>query len=78
MSFTTTSNGFLVGYGNSEPVKTPAGILVTRAVETKAGWVGQIILDKDIVWESEPKHKSDEAVMDANDRVVDKLRRLFA
>lgn len=32
----------------------PAASLSTRAVQTKAGWVGQVMLGFEIVWESQP------------------------
>ena len=48
-----TVNGMVIGATTAEPIKTQAGLLVTRAVETQAGWVGQIIIDKMIVWESD-------------------------
>lgn len=77
--YNTSSTGFTITTADVTPVKTPTGILVTRSVETKAGWVGQIIVDKDIIWESaSPHHESGDAVREANERVVDKLRRLFA
>ncbi len=58
-------------------------------METKDGWVGQIIVDKTIVWESEPfddedgpaRHDSTgerRAVKAANERVIGALTGLFA
>lgn len=32
----------------------PAAALTTRSVETKAGWVGQVLYGHSIVWESQP------------------------
>lgn len=83
----TSYNGLTLSTGTVDPVKTPAGILATRAVETKDGWVGQVIVDKVIVWESEPFVERDEdergpgpetlAVRAANDRVIGGMRSLF-
>ena len=81
-----TTSGLTLNVAPTEPIKTPTGIIVTRSVETKDGWVGQIIVDKTIVWESEgfqdddEKHQTGEriAVKAANDRVIGALTRLFA
>lgn len=84
----TSYSGMIITGGTTEPVKTPVGILVTRAVETQDGWVGQVIVDKVIVWQSNPfvADPDDErapspetgAIRCANDRVIDRLRNLFA
>lgn len=86
------SNAFYAGSGFTmqtvplEPIKTPAGVLVTRSVQTRAGWVGQILVDQIIVWESEPQTASNpesladcatDAVKLANYRVLDRLQKLF-
>lgn len=63
--------------GESRP-KTPAGLIVTQAVQTKDGWLGQVIVDKEIVWESDPREEGEEAVQAANARVVARLRALLA
>ncbi|HMK63735.1 MAG TPA: hypothetical protein VK386_08965 [Acidimicrobiales bacterium] len=57
--------------------KTPDGLLATRAVETIAGWVGQIIVAKTIVWESEPEEDAKKATSEANDRLSEKIGKLF-
>jgi hypothetical protein len=88
MTVTTSSTGYaVIGEGN-KPVSTPAGLLNTRAVETIEGWVGQIILDKNIIWQSEGFHNDSEdeydkkaerrAVRAANQRVIERLAKLFA
>lgn len=78
--------GLTLSVAPTEPMKTPTGIIVTRSIETKDGWIGQVIVDKTIVWESEGFQDNDEnhqtgersAVKAANDRVVGALTRLFA
>ena len=66
----------------ASPVKTPAGLLATRAVQTKAGWVGQIIVDKEVIWESKPfrtdKESQKTATAAASERVLGALRKLLA
>jgi hypothetical protein len=67
----------LASDGGERPPLTPSGLLVTRAVETKEGWRGQIIVDKNIVFESEPQDEQSDALAAANDRVVTKLATIF-
>jgi hypothetical protein len=83
---TTLSYGTVAGssYGitlapdrGDERPKTPAGLIVTQAVQTKDGWLGQVIVDKTIVWESAPDEDGEGAVKAANARVVEVIRRLF-
>jgi hypothetical protein len=63
------------------PEPTPRELIVTRAVETKDGWLGQVIIDSEIVWETD--HKTDmenpaaAAVQDANAYVIDRIKALF-
>ncbi len=79
-----TSTGMVLNATPTEPIKTPTGVLVTRCVETKEGWVGQVIVDKTIVWESEGFQGDEDdtgerkAVKAANSRVVAALTKLFA
>lgn len=82
----TLYTGVTISATGSDPIKTPTGLLVTRSVETQAGWVGQVILDKVIIWESDPFTKKDRdgvqpetlAVRAANNQVIERLRSLFA
>lgn len=57
--------------------KTPSGLIVTQAVQTKDGWLGQVIVDKTIVWESAPAEAGDAAVGAANSRVVEVFKSMF-
>jgi len=56
---------------------TPSGLIVTQAVQTRDGWLGQVIVDRQIVWESTPKESGDAAVQVANSHVVEALKHLF-
>lgn len=78
-SLSGSSYGITLSPGTSEQrPKTPAGLIVTQAVQTKDGWLGQVIIDKEIVWESAVgADDGDDAVRAANSRVVDVLRQLF-
>lgn len=76
----TISNG---SYGvtlttqQGDTPQTPSGLLLTKAVETKRGWIGQIIVDKEIVWESAAFDEVKPALEEANGRVVERVKRLF-
>lgn len=66
------------------PQPTPKELIATRAVETKDGWRGQVIIDSEIVWETEPITGSgeDEAAStfvqrQANAYVIDRIKSLF-
>lgn len=79
-----TWTGIAITAGDgAKPEPTPKGLIVTRAVETKAGWVGQVIVDKDIVYESEAflddedRRGSELSLAEVNSYVVDKVKRLF-
>lgn len=66
-----------------KPEKTPAGLITTRAVETKDGWVGQVIVDKEIVYETALYMHSEEnpdelAMIEVNAYVVERIKGLFA
>jgi hypothetical protein len=68
------------------PKETPEGLIVTRAVQTKAGWVGQVIVDKQIVheteaWGNDPDDDSDnrtDAIREVNTYVVDAVKRMLS
>lgn len=57
--------------------RPPSGLIVTQAVQTRDGWLGQVIIDQTIVWESSPHEDGEEAVQAANGRVVDAFKKLF-
>jgi hypothetical protein len=78
MTYSTTNTGVMLVPQESDRVHTPKGLLVTRAVEMASGWIGQIIVDKAIVWESDPHEDERDAVNEATARVVEKLKALFA
>lgn len=74
----TTSNGILVSAGTSPaPLTTPKGLIVTRAVETKEGWFGQIIVAEQIIWESRMFKTAQPAEEAATKRVIAKITRML-
>lgn len=68
------------------PAPTPRELIATRAVETMRGWVGQVIIDSQIIWESDfvvddeddnlPASAS--AQQQANAYVIERVKNLFA
>jgi hypothetical protein len=62
---------------NDTRPKTPSGLIVTATAQTKEGWLGQVIVDKTIVWESSAFRNADDAVDAANRRVVEAVKNWF-
>lgn len=63
----------------TERPKTPPGLIVTNAVQTKDGWLAQVIVDKEIVFEELVTDGGAEDAIDAaNTRVVRAFKDLFA
>ena len=59
ISYTT---GFVLASGEGErPQKTPTELIASRAIETKDGWRGQIIMAGEIVYETDPQVDDDDA-----------------
>lgn len=54
------------------------GLITTTAVKTLSGWLGQVLADQAIVWESEPQDEREDALAEADAKVADKLAELFA
>lgn len=60
-----------------EKPKTPSGLIATQAVQIMGGWVGQVIVDKTIVFQTDPSNDPDDAIDEANQRVVAAIKSLF-
>lgn len=60
-----------------EKPRTPSGLIATQAVQTRDGWLGQVIIDKSIVWESPAAPDGEDAIQAANKRVVQAFKVLF-
>lgn len=78
-TYTTTWNtGILVPSGSSpEPARAPKGLIVTRAVELQEGWVGQVIVAEEIVWQGDPFAQAADAEEDATYHVIVRVKSLF-
>ena len=64
--------------GSPPPAGVPKGLIVTRAIETKDGWVGQVIVAEEIVWETPARKKAHQAERAATQRVIERVKSLFA
>lgn len=74
----TFVNGITVSStGSPEPARTPKGVIVTRAIELKAGWVGQVIVAEEVVKEKDGFEKASEAEEWATGQVIAALRKLL-
>jgi len=59
------------------PAKTPTELLATRAMQAKDGWLGQIIMAGEIVYQTKPQKTSHDALRKVNLRVHNAFRRLI-
>lgn len=60
-----------------KPRDAPKGLFNTRAVQVRDGWLGQLIVDTEIVYESDLHESGENAVNDANSFLIDRIKRLF-
>jgi hypothetical protein len=62
-------------YGGNITYSTGITVAIaTRAVESKDGWLGQIIMAGEVVYESKPQESSREALGKVNRRIHDAFR----
>lgn len=62
----------------SKPTPAPQGLIATTAVQTQEGWLGQVVIDGDIVVERGPYEDSETAMVAVNELVVERVKGLFA
>lgn len=79
-TLTASNYGFTISPSTTDHKvpKAPSGLVVTQAVQTKDGWLGQVIVDKEIVWEGAAEEDGEDAIQAANAKVVQVFRALFA
>jgi hypothetical protein len=76
---TFSYNGVTLTTGIGEtPKPPPKDLIATRAVESQDGWLGQIIMLGEIVYETKPQETSQRALGKVNQRVHNRFRRLIA
>jgi len=74
----SSTTGLVMDTGvGSRPDPTPTNLLATRAVEAKDGWLGQIIMAGEIVYQTKPQRSSGAALRRVNRRIHDAFRRLI-
>jgi len=76
-TYSSGNTGITLVPTDTEHITTPKGLLVTRAVQMQQGWIGQIIVDKSIVWQGTAQEEEKEAIREATSRVVERLKWLF-
>lgn len=78
-SGTTSYNGITLTTGTGEtPKPAPKDLIATRAIESKDGWLGQVIMSGEIVYQTKPQGTPDAALTKVNRRVRARFRRLIA
>lgn len=74
----TTSNGIMLAAGASPvPSSAPKGLIVTRAVEVKDGWTGQVVVAEEIVREKVGFATAEKAERWATSVVTKAIKGLF-
>lgn len=59
------------------PEPTPTELIATRAIQSKDGWLGQIVMAGEIVYETKPQKDSRAALRKVNGRVHNSFKRLI-
>lgn len=83
-NWTIASSGMIIDSTTGDkPVRTPKELIVTRAIESQHGWLGQIIMSGEIVYETGPQVDgldetgSEKALTLVNDRIIAAFKRLI-
>jgi hypothetical protein len=76
---TWTYNGLIVDTVKGERPKEvdDKRLIETRALQLKDGWVGQIIMGGEIVWETKPYGESEDALDEVNQRILARFKRMI-
>lgn len=59
------------------PERTPKELIATRAIQAKDGWLGQITMAGEIVYETAPQETSQDALEHVNRRIHKAFKRLI-
>lgn len=77
-TYTLTGSGLSATlHPEATPTRAPKALFLTRAVETQDGWVGQLLIDGDIVYQTNFIEDGREAVNRANNFLVERIKSLF-
>lgn len=74
----TYSTGLVFDTKTGEsPARTPRELIASRAIEAKDGWLGQIVMSGEIVYQTKPQETSQKALLKVNRRIHNSFRRLI-
>jgi hypothetical protein len=59
------------------PAPTPRELLASRAIESKDGWLGQIVMFGEIVHETKPHETSADALEEVNEHIHKRFKKLI-
>lgn len=76
-NYSISTNGIQINSGTVTVPNPPKDLVAVTAVQTSAGWLGQNLVDGEIVWESKPLAEKSDALRAANERVIAKIKKLF-
>lgn len=76
-NYNISTNGIQLTTGTITVPNPPRDLVAVTAVQTSAGWLGQNLVNGDIVWESTPFQEKEAALKAANARVISRIRKLF-
>lgn len=75
---TLTYSGMILDTKTGErPAKTPTELLATRAVESQDGWLGQITMSGEIVYQTKPQETSEDALEEVNTHIHKRFKKLI-
>lgn len=76
INYSTT--GLILNTTNGpSPTQTPSELLSTRAVESRDGWLGQVVMSGEIVYETKPQETSAAALRKVNARIHRAFKQLI-
>lgn len=78
---TNATSGYTITHGppwDSAPTPWPLSQMSIRASQTKAGWVGLVIVDGEVVWESSPRKTAQAAQRRATKHVIRRIKKVLS
>lgn len=78
VTYTLSTGGLSANLHNEgKPAPPPVALFYTRAVQTKEGWLGQLLIDGEIVYETSVGEDGEFAVVQANAFLIERIKSLF-
>lgn len=75
--FGAYSTTFSVGTTSVPLKETPKTLLGTKVAQVAAGHIGQVVVNGQIVWESDPQPYAEDAAFSASEKVTEAVGALF-